>query len=144
MNIRLAQPHEAACLAEVDSSRRESAHWSMPQWQEELAQPAARVWVAVAQGRLVGFLGVRGVAGSFEILNVAVLPGFSRQGIATQLLTCALADLQATGGGRVTLEVRVDNLPARGLYQKAGFEVCGQRPRFYADGTDALIMGKTL
>ncbi|HEY0072438.1 MAG TPA: ribosomal-protein-alanine N-acetyltransferase, partial [Chloroflexia bacterium] len=42
---------------------------------------------------------------------------------------------------RVTLEVRVSNLPAQALYRKYGLEVAGVRKRYYSDnGEDAYIM----
>ena len=45
-------------------------------------------------------------------------------------------------GARVmTLEVRLSNRAARGLYGKFGFRPVGVRPRYYSDnGEDALIM----
>ena len=39
-----------------------------------------------------------------------------------------------------TLEVRRSNKVAQSLYQKYGFEVVGERRRYYKDGEDALIM----
>ena len=41
----------------------------------------------------------------------------------------------------MTLEVRLSNAAARGLYQQFGFRPVGIRPRYYSDnGEDALIM----
>ena len=41
----------------------------------------------------------------------------------------------------VTLEVRLSNQAARGLYGKFGFRPVGIRPRYYSDNNeDALIM----
>jgi ribosomal-protein-alanine N-acetyltransferase len=42
---------------------------------------------------------------------------------------------------RATLEVRVTNLAAQGLYHKYGFEIVSVRKRYYSDsGEDAYIM----
>jgi [ribosomal protein S18]-alanine N-acetyltransferase len=38
------------------------------------------------------------------------------------------------------LEVAVGNAPAQALYRQAGFVEAGRRPRYYADGGDALIL----
>jgi ribosomal-protein-alanine N-acetyltransferase len=38
------------------------------------------------------------------------------------------------------LEVAVGNVAALGLYRKHGFSQVGRRPRYYANGSDALVM----
>ena len=56
----------------------------------------------------------------------------------------AAANLNLRSAERVLLEVRVSNAPAMRLYLKRGYVGCGVRPRYYADGEDALIMQKRL
>jgi len=48
----------------------------------------------------------------------------------------------ATGtGAAVTLEVRLSNAAAQGLYRSRGFREVGRRPEYYPDnGEDAVIM----
>ena len=139
MNISLAAAPQANLLAILDNSVPFSAHWSVENWQAELAQPAARIWCALAGEKLVGFIALRGAAGQWELLNVAVAADYQRQGIATALLQHALEVLH---GEQITLEVSSANLAAQVLYRKAGFVQLGVRKQFYKDGTDALIMGK--
>ena len=50
----------------------------------------------------------------------------------------------AAGAERVLLEVHSRALRAMRLYLKRGYVGCGVRPRYYADGEDALIMQKRL
>ena len=138
MNITPATAPQAAVLAALDNSVAFSAHWSVANWQAELAQPAARIWCAQDGGQLVGFIALRGVAGQWELLNVAVAADHQRQGIATALMQHALAALH---NEPITLEVSTANQAAQTLYQKAGFVVLGVRKQFYQDGSDALIMG---
>ncbi len=138
MNITPAAAPQASVLAALDNSVAFSAHWSVADWQAELAQPAARIWCAQDGEKLVGFIALRGTAGQWELLNVAVAADHQRQGIATALMQHALA---AIHNEPVTLEVSTANQAAQALYQKAGFVVLGVRKRFYKDGTDALIMG---
>lgn len=144
MNIRLASPSESKLFFEIDRAQSFSAHWSEPDWQAELAQPAARVWGAFVDERLVGFICVRGAAGQYEITNLAVSVGHTRQGIGRALLSYALDQLQAWGAAQVTLEVSTANKPAQGLYQSGMFTTLGVRKKFYPDGSDALILGKRL
>ena len=44
----------------------------------------------------------------------------------------------------LTLEVRKSNIAAQGLYKKYGFDIIGERKRYYSDnGEDAWIMTKS-
>lgn len=45
-----------------------------------------------------------------------------------------------TDGAAATLEVRAGNAAAVALYRRLGFEEVGRRRRYYADGSDALLM----
>ncbi len=141
MNITVATAAEAGILTALDHCVPFSAHWSLQNWQEELAQPAARIWCAQDGGQLVGFIALRGAAGQWELLNIAVNPNRQRQGIATALMRQALA---ALGMVQITLEVSTANQAAQALYQKMGFVKLGVRKEFYKDGSDALIMGNVL
>jgi len=51
---------------------------------------------------------------------------------------------KSMGLQRATLEVRVSNAAAIGLYHSKGFEDSGIRPKYYPDGEDALIMWRDL
>ncbi len=140
MNIRLAQPAQAPMLAALDNARPFSAHWTLAGWQGELAQTASHIWCAEQDGTVVGFIALRGVCGLYEITNLAVHAAHTRRGIGRQLLTCVLEKLS----GQITLEVSVQNTAAIGLYEQMGFERLGVRQQFYTDGTDALVMGRTV
>ena len=141
MNITSATATQAQILAMLDNSVAFSAHWNTQDWQNELAQPSAHIWCAQQDGQIAGFIALRGAAGQWEILNIAVAPAQQRQGIATALLYHALAIL---GTQQITLEVSTANQAAQALYRKVGFVALGVRPKFYSDGSDALIMGNVL
>jgi [ribosomal protein S18]-alanine N-acetyltransferase len=96
---------------------------------------------------VVGFLHPRGgmllarvIGDEAEILTLAVEPRVRRQGVATALLTKALAETRSRGARSVLLEVSISNAAARALYGHAGFVEVGRRRRYYADGADALIL----
>ncbi len=63
---------------------------------------------------------------SFVVNSVAVRGPYRRQGVAAQLLGWAVAQGRAGGFARVTANVWQDNLAARSLFQKLGFEVSRQ------------------
>ena len=89
-------------------------------------------------------MALRSAGGFAEILNVAVAPAKTKQGIASSLLSHALACLKEQNVTQVSLEVAKDNQAAVALYQKAGLVILGERKDFYGPAKHAFIMGKNL
>ena len=87
----------------------------------------------------------RVAAAELHINNVAVRETFRGQGIGAALLRLALERAAEIGAERGFLEVRSGNTAAQALYRNCGFELVGQRPRYYSDpAEDALIMSVKL
>ena len=76
----------------------------------------------------------RVAADEAEVLTLGVAPEVRRQGIATDLLRAAIAEIRARGGTAMFLEVATGNTAARALYKKFDFVEVGRRRRYYADG----------
>lgn len=75
-----------------------------------------------------------------HLKDIAVAPAHRGEGIGRLLLSEALSRLYVDGVGRVKLEVRRSNHPARSLYEEFGFELHHVSPSYYDDGEDALVM----
>jgi ribosomal-protein-alanine N-acetyltransferase len=91
-----------------------------------------------------GMIMARVAADEAEILTLAVIPQARRSGIARALLDRALAEATRRGAARIFLEVAANNSAARALYAACGFTQAGARPRYYADGSDALLLARPL
>lgn len=92
-------------------------------------------------GIAVGFCSFWRVLDELHINNLAVDPAHRRSGVATALLSRALAHGKALGARRTTLEVRRSNDPARQLYERFGFTVAGVRYGYYSHPVeDALVL----
>lgn len=134
--------------ADVEAvSRIEEAVFSMPWKQDDFLAMVeadyAHYFVAEEDGEIVGYCGVRNMAGEGEITNVAVAGQFRRRGIGRKLMEYMLKKAPSFGIGDFTLEVRVSNAPAISLYESLGFHQEGVRPDFYEKPKeDALIMWK--
>lgn len=90
---------------------------------------------------LVGYGGFWEMADEAHISTIAVASEWRRRGIGELLLVAMIDAAAEIGAQTVTLEVRVSNLGAQALYRKYGFEVAGERKRYYNDnGEDAYIM----
>ena len=93
------------------------------------------------QDYLVGFLGTWYSVDEAHIVSVGVRREYRRQGIGEMLLIACIEQAVARRVEVVTLEVRVSNDAARGLYSKYGFAERGLRKAYYKDNReDALIM----
>ncbi len=79
-----------------------------------------------------------------QILLVAVEPEWQGHGLGRRMLQDYLARARGEGATTATLEVRPSNESAQALYEGLGFATQGQRPGFYRDGEDALLMGVVL
>jgi [ribosomal protein S18]-alanine N-acetyltransferase len=123
-----------------------SEAWSRASYLDELADTRYRRYlVAVDDGRLVGWAGVRVLPPSAEILTVGVVPSARRRGIGTQLLTALTDEARRRGADEVFLEVRVDNEAAQTLYEREGFYRLGVRRGYYEGGrVDAVTMRAAL
>ncbi len=75
-----------------------------------------------------------------HITAMAVAGEARRRGHGRRLVRGLVALAASEGLGEVTLEVRASNGAARALYAGCGFEEVGERPGYYADGEDAVIM----
>lgn len=95
-------------------------------------------------GSVVGYALASLVSDEAELLRLAVAPAQRRQKVGRALLESLFGALSARGVATVFLEVRATNTAARRLYQSAGFEEVGRRPRYYSDGEDAYIYRRAL
>jgi ribosomal-protein-alanine N-acetyltransferase len=81
------------------------------------------------------------VSDELHIGNVAVAREKQGRGFGRQLVEHLLKEAVQRGAAIVTLEVRVSNVKAIGLYRRYGFEGVAIRKRYYGDnGEDALVM----
>jgi len=135
---------ELADLDEIERIERASypAPWSRAMFASELAKPSSISLAAVDdRERLVGYLVLSRFVDAWHVMNLAVDPAWRRRGIASTLLR-RLFELTRDDSRRgYTLEVRVSNLAAIGLYEGFGFHSKGIRRAYYTDNReDALIM----
>lgn len=138
--MTLLRGADAAPLLAALHDRAEPGHgWSRDAFCRMLAMPGA---FAIATPD--GFVLARTAADSAEILMLAVLPVARRHGLGRRLLDQAMAEAGAAGAREMFLEVAEGNRAARALYAAAGFAGVGRRPRYYADGTDALLLCRPL
>jgi ribosomal-protein-alanine N-acetyltransferase len=72
------------------------------------------------------------------------VPAAQRRGLGHHLLTELVRRAELSGIRSLLLEVRADNVPARNLYERGGFDVISVRRRYYRGGIDALVMRRLI
>ena len=123
--------------------------WSMGQFREEFkGVPKSRYFLVATndEDQIVGYAAVLVIAPGVEadVLTVAVLPDYTRQGIATQFMAELEKWSLSKGAPAMMLEVGTKNASAIALYEKLGYENISTRKGYYGPGLDAFVMRKEL
>jgi ribosomal-protein-alanine N-acetyltransferase len=135
--LRHAFQADADVLAAIHASAfSDPDAWSRDVFDLQLRLPNVFALLHEAGGLIL----LRAAADEAEILTLAVTPGVRRGGIGYSLLTNGIAVAGQLGAKAVFLEVSVANIAAQALYTKAGFIQAGQRPQYYSDRSDALVL----
>lgn len=85
-----------------------------------------------AVNKLVGFAVMQTVLDESELLTIGIMPEFQGRGLGKRLLSASLLEVKKRGATKCFLEVRISNLPALCLYEKAGFKKTGIRKNYYS------------
>lgn len=143
MTRRTATLQDLPAIMALERASFPTDAWSEQMMAAELASPHGRYLVDVEAGALVGYGGVRVVAGSADsdIQTIALAASARGRGLGRALLRDLLAIARDRGARETFLEVRADNPIAQALYTSEGFREIGRRPRYYQpDDVDAVIM----
>jgi ribosomal-protein-alanine N-acetyltransferase len=120
--------------------------WNTAQFKEEFAGiPTTRFMsVAEADNTIIGYCGVFLPAPGVEadILTVAVLPEYRRQGIAKEFMRQIEEWARERGASAMMLEVEHTNESAIELYKSLGYMKISVRMDYYGPGQDAFVMRK--
>jgi ribosomal-protein-alanine N-acetyltransferase len=122
--------------------------WSTAQFKEEFAGIPKTRFMSVAEdgNTIVGYCGVFVPAPGIEadILTVAVLPAYRRQGIAKEFMRQIEAYAVERQASAMMLEVELSNESAIKLYESLGYMKISVRMDYYGPGKDAHVMRKEL
>jgi ribosomal-protein-alanine N-acetyltransferase len=138
-----AGPRDAVACASLHASSFRRG-WSEDEMERLLLDPGVVAHRATHGRELAGFILSRIAAGEAEILSVAVAARRRGRGVARRLLDLHLRRLAGLGVQAVFLEVEESNLPARRLYDRAGFHEVGRRPGYYPGNTGAGLAALVL
>ena len=116
----------------------------------EMLGDGAVARIAEEDGRPVGFALLLRLepVDSFDLVALAVAPDARRRGTGRALLeeahACALAAAGISAGAQVLLHVAEVNVPARSLFESAGYRFVARDDGTYPNGQRALTMERRL
>ncbi|WP_426323976.1 ribosomal protein S18-alanine N-acetyltransferase [Microbacterium sp. E-13] len=143
MTIRTATADDLAAIMALERTSFPTDAWSEAMMREELGSPHGWYIVDTEAGRLVGYAGLRAVAGArdADIQTIAISEVSRGHGRGRKLLRTLLEEAARREVWDVFLEVRADNPVAQALYISEGFAEIGRKPRYYQpDDVDAVVM----
>lgn len=165
MNIREITPKDAHAYSQLRTTLdKESFMWgaargeraslndhAVREFTRLLGHPRSSIWVAEAEGALVGFLSMEtsmwASLSHTASLMVGVLASYQGKGVSTQFFARSELWARKQGIHRVELLVLTNNLVAIGLYKKLGYIEEGIRQQSsYINGqfVDEMHMAKLL
>ncbi|MFO7915099.1 MAG: ribosomal protein S18-alanine N-acetyltransferase [Candidatus Krumholzibacteriales bacterium] len=133
-----------------DILRIESESFEIP-WPEAMfrnqleLRPVTLLLIAETASSVIGYSVVWFEGPDSHILNIAVDPELRRRGVAGRMVDEIIRISRERGCGRLYLEVRENNIPARDFYLERGFRMTGTIEGYYRDsGEDALFLELSL
>ncbi len=118
--------------------------WSEHAVSEELETHAGEVLVMVAGDVVVGYAFLRLTDDVADLFRIGVVEAARRHDLGRRLVEALVSTARQRGCRRVLLEVAADNVGARRLYERLGFEILDRRERYYSGQVDAWVLQKRL
>lgn len=118
--------------------------WTPNILKSELESPNSKYIVAKENEKIVGFAGIIISIDDTEITNIVTKKAERKRGIGTLLLDKLIEITKKENRDKISLEVNENNIEAKNLYIKNGFEIVGRRKKYYNGIDDAIIMTKFL
>lgn len=116
-------------------------HWTREIFVQELANLTAIYFVLELDKQVVAYIGAWMIIDEMHIMTLATDPKFQRRGFAELLLIQLINKAIQNNIASISLEVRLSNIAAQGLYGKYHFQHQGIRKKYYEDnGESALIL----
>lgn len=144
--VRATVPTDADRVAALFEAARPdggAGGWSATAITNTLQSSGVGTVAEAADGRLIGAALALVAIDDADLLNIAVVAGERRRGVAWALLNAIKQSVAAAGAQRLLLEVAADNLPALSFYTAKNARLIGLRRAYYrrdAKNIDAQVL----
>ena len=139
MSVPVVRPARSFDLGEIEILARRpfAAAWSRRAYEDEFERTDS-IFLVADDGSVRGYVVARVFQGETQLLDLAVAE--DGRGVGRTLWAALGHEARSRGGRKITLEVSERNARALHFYRRAGAKVVGRRPKFYNDGSDAILM----
>lgn len=146
MKVRAARRADVPRLLEIERDSFTTDRLTAAKLRHLLARGNCTLDVVLDRGTVAGYVLVLFRRGSryARIYGLAVAPAARGRGLARVLLAAAERRARGRRAARIGLEAAAANVRARGIYERAGYEVVRALGPYYADGSEAVRMAKRL
>jgi len=138
LEVRPAEAGDIAAIAALALSRPHTARWSARELSHELDRLDSVFLVGEEGGKARGYALARVVDGDCLLLDLAA--DEDGRGRGRELLAALARAAKSRACRKISFEVSAANERGLAFYKKAGARVVGGRPKFYYDGSDAVLM----
>jgi len=144
VQLRRFRPADIAAVLRIESASFPEDAYPEEFFRQLYHREPGLFLLALEKRRIIAYIvgAVDGLTG--RIVSLAVEPPYRRRGAGNALTEELLRDLRRAGVAWVDLETRVDNEAGIRFWERLGFKTMRLLPDYYNDGTDALLMRKTL
>ncbi|WP_318626962.1 ribosomal protein S18-alanine N-acetyltransferase [Paenibacillus polymyxa] len=141
LEFRLMQLDDIPDVLEIEHEAF-TLPWTEEAFRNELTMNHfAKYMIMELDGQAIGYAGMWTIMDEAHITNIAIREAYRGRKFGDKLLNELMQTASYLGMERMTLEVRVTNRIAQGLYEKKGFKPAGVRKGYYSDNNeDAVIM----
>jgi ribosomal-protein-alanine N-acetyltransferase len=97
-------------------------------------------FIAKTENKIIGYIAATLSYDHIDILSILVDNNYTRNGVASSLLSSVINHAKENNIHDILLEVRAANIPAQKLYEKLNFNKISIRKEYYTDNLeDALV-----
>jgi ribosomal-protein-alanine N-acetyltransferase len=146
MRLRSFHPEDLRKLNEIDQACfAPGISYSPGEMARFTGHRFSQTWVAEEAGEIVGFLiAKREPRKTLHIVTIDVVEAWRRRGVGSVLMDAAEQWAREQDLALIGLETAQDNLAAQRFYAARGYRKVDKVENYYADGTAAWIMVKSL
>lgn len=140
--IRPATLADISTILEIENLCFDSDQFTKKQFVYLIVKSKGSFYLVQYEGKTVAYLSLLSHAqtNNLRIYSIAVSPEVRGKKIGTLLINKAIEYARLHGNKAITLEVKVSNEAAIGLYEKMGFVKKNIKRCYYHDGSDAYYM----